>query len=289
MPLKQLCKYKRNQEKTKRVSLEEKAKNAKAEEEKAKQARKKPLQPTFAARQNMVNRNPMGPAEVVALARRNQQAQIRARTTRQMKQRPKLTLSTRSNAPGITSRPQWLKDARIRLSKKTPLNDFNTRSKEAALPHTTVKAKDKANNARKMLYSSPSVNKSITSIDTHTLKFSPTVKGFHIPSESPGTSYEVITSANPNDFMNTDHESPSRDIGEPSCSYTIHNSPDVSQPKRIINSTPKIDKIVNKIWKRQQPVEDTPPTDKNITVVTMEDTSNEPMKIPQGNQRRKLK
>ena len=256
-------KYKRNQEKIKRFYLEEKAKNAKAEEEKAKQARTKPLQPTTAARQNMVNRNPMGHAEVFALSRLNQKAQKRARTTRQTKQPPKLTSSTASNAPGITSRAQWLKDARNSWSKKTPLNDFNIRSKEATIRHTTVKAKDKYTNARNMLYSSPSVNK--TSIDTHTLKFSPTVKVFNIPSESPGTSYEFITAASPNHFLNKDHASPSRDIGEPSWSYTIPNSAEVSQPKRIIKSTPQIDKIKSKIWKRQHPFEDTTPTQKKTS------------------------
>ena len=124
-----------------------------------------------------------------------------------------------------------------------------------------------------MSYSSSSKNKSITSIDTKTLNFLPTVKVLNIPLESPGTSYEIITSASPNDFMHTDHKNPSRDIGELSCSYTLPNLPDVVQPKGIMKSIRKVDKNVNKISKRQQPVEDTPQTQDNMTVVTIEDTS----------------
>ena len=43
----------------------------------------------------------------------------------------------------------------------------------------------------------------------------------------------------------------------------------------IMKSAPKVDKVMNKMWKRQQSVEDTPPNQRNITVVTIEDTSTE--------------
>ena len=75
--------------------------------------------------------------------------------------------------------------------------------------------------------------------------------------------------------MKTDHNSPSRDIDEPSCPYTVHNSPTVGQQKGIMKSNPKVDKIVSKMWKRQQPMEDTPPTQNNMRVLTIEDTSTE--------------
>ena len=44
--------------------------------------------------------------------------------------------------PRITKQPQWLKDARQRLSKKTLVNEFKNKSKEAALQHTTKKKKE---------------------------------------------------------------------------------------------------------------------------------------------------
>ena len=75
--------YKRNHEKIKRFFLEEKAKQTKEEELRARQARAKPLQPATTAQQNMVNRKQLDRAEIISLARRNQQAQKRARTTRQ--------------------------------------------------------------------------------------------------------------------------------------------------------------------------------------------------------------
>ena len=42
-----------------------------------------------------------------------------------------------------------------------------------------------------------------------------------------------------------------------------------------MKSTPKVDKIVSKMWKRQQPVEETPPIQDNTRVLTIEDTSTE--------------
>ena len=93
--------YKKNQEKIKRFCLEEEAKQAKEEEERAKQARAKPLQPATTARQNVVNRKQMGHAEVVVLARRNQQSQRGARTTRQAKQQPKPSSIKTPKSPGL--------------------------------------------------------------------------------------------------------------------------------------------------------------------------------------------
>ena len=82
--------YKRNQAKLKRFCLEEKANKAKEEEERAKLARpNNPLQPATTTQRNVINRTQMGHAEVVALARRNQQDHKGARTTRQAKHQPK--------------------------------------------------------------------------------------------------------------------------------------------------------------------------------------------------------
>ena len=59
---------------------------------------------------------------------------------------------------------------------------------------------------------------------------------------------------------------------KPSCSYIIN--PEESKPKGIMKSTPKVDKIVSNIWKRQlSTTVKCPP--KDITVVTIEDTSTE--------------
>ena len=129
-----------------------------------------------------------------------------------------------------------------------------------------------------MLYSSSSDNKSITTIDKNTLKFSPTVKVFNIPSESPGTpSYNIITSANSDNFLNTNHQNHYQKSSEPSCSYTLPSSPDVLQTKGIMKSTPKVDKILNKIWKnnnlQRRKLLTFPPNRENISVVTIEHTS----------------
>ena len=68
--------HKRNQEKIKKFCLEEKAAQAKQQGERAKVARKSPLQPPSNPHsQNVINTQPLGHAEVVAMARRNQRAQ----------------------------------------------------------------------------------------------------------------------------------------------------------------------------------------------------------------------
>ena len=130
----------------------------------------------------------MGHAEVVALARRNQQDHKSARTTRKAKHHSKSKSAMRPTSPGSNTRPQGLKNARNRITKKTSLNDFNTKSKEAAIKHANETVETKQDKTRKFLYPCSSENKSITSLDTTTLKSSPTVKVFSIPSDSPGTS-----------------------------------------------------------------------------------------------------
>ena len=89
-----------------------KAKKAKEVAERVKQARENLLQPATTAQRNVVNCKQMGHAEVVELARRNQQAQKRARTTRQAKHQPKQLSIMTPKYPGNTARPQCLKNAR---------------------------------------------------------------------------------------------------------------------------------------------------------------------------------
>ena len=210
----------------------------------------------------------MGHEEVVALARRNQNKQ-RSRSTRKTKQQPKSKPAMRTTSPGTNIRPRWLKFARNRIMKKILSNDFNTKSKEAAIQHAKETSETKQEKARKLLYSSSSENKSIASLDTTTLKLSPTVKVFSIPSDSLGTSYEIVASSTQNDFMNSILPNSHKNSNDPSCAYTADR-----HPKEIMKSTPKVDKKVSNNWKRQQSSSYQSPT-KDITIVTIEDTSNE--------------
>ena len=72
--------------------------------------------------------------------------------------------------------------------------------------------------------------------------------------------------------MNSNQMNSSKSAAEPSCSFTLN--PEVNELKRIMKSTPKVNKIVSNIWKRQHSIAEQTPT-KDITVVTIEDTSTE--------------
>ena len=219
---------------------------------------------------------------MVELARRNQQEQRKTRARRQANHPHQAKPSARRFSPGRSNQPKWLKDARNRVNKKKPVSDFNSKSKAAALKYANEPSETKPENPQKLRYSSSSDNKSVTSIDTSKLKFSPTVKVFSIPSDSPGTNFEIVTPSSAADFMNDDPPLQSKSAGQSkaSCSFTPDTTPAV--PKGIMKSTPKVDKIVSNIWKRQQEKEKQSP-DKDITVVTIEDTSSEisPGKVTQ--------
>ena len=141
--------YKRNQAKMKRFCLEEKANKAKEEEKRVKLARaNNSLQPATTTQRNVINRTQMGHAEAVALARRNQLDHKGARTTRQAKHQPRSKSAMRPTSPGNNIRPQWLKNARNRITKKTSLNDFKTKSKEAAIKHANETVETKQDKTR---------------------------------------------------------------------------------------------------------------------------------------------
>ena len=141
------------------------------------------------------------------------------------------------------------KNARQRLSKKTPVKNLNIKSKEAALQHTTEK-EEKATDARKMLYFSSSDNKKRHNNWQKHSKILVNYEGIQrticIPRENVVRNYHI-------DFMNRKHQNHSQKLSEPSCSYTHPSSHNILQLKTIMKSTPKDDKIVNQIWKKQQP------------------------------------
>ena len=276
--------YKCNQEKIKKFCLEEKANKAREEEQRAKLRRTKiPLQPKVTEQRPIVNRNQFNHQQVVELARRNQQDQRKPKAPRQAKQPPQTKPSARRISQGTSKQPEWLKEAKSRINKKKPLIDFNSRSKEATLKHAIETRSNKPEDPRKFKYSSSSDNGSITSMDTSKLKFSPSVKVFSIPSDSPGTTFKIVASSSATDFMSDEPTTPSKgaDPPEQSCSDTANVTSSI--PKGIMKSTPKVDKIVSNVWKRQQANTEQPP-DKDITVVTtIEDTSSEnsPGKVTQ--------
>ena len=183
---------------------------------------------------------------MLELAQRNQQEQRKLKAPRQTKQPTQAKPPATPITQGSNKQPKWLKEAKSRINKKKPL-DFNSRSKEAALKHAKETRANKPENPRKFRYSSSSDNRSITSMDTSKLKFSPTLKVFSIPSDSSGTNFEIVASSSATDFMNDESTTPPKgaDPPEPSCSYTS----DVTSalPKGIMKSTPKVDKIVSNI------------------------------------------
>ena len=171
--------YKLNQEKIRKFCLEEKAALAKQQVAKAKQTRTTPLQPAPTLQnqpgpsQSVINTQPLGHAELVAMAKRNQEAQKRQRITKKT-----LTNQTRKqirpqeskhNSPGNNKRPQWLKNAKARLTKPSSSNIFDQKSKAAALQQSR---ESKVQADRKLRYSNSSDNKSFTSINKEKLKFS---------------------------------------------------------------------------------------------------------------------
>ena len=87
--------------------LKEKDKQAKLQEEQARQARSKPLQQaSTSSLQNPVNRQPMGHEEDVALARRKQKSLKRPRPTRQKKQSPKQSTHSQQQQKERSAIPQ---------------------------------------------------------------------------------------------------------------------------------------------------------------------------------------
>ena len=240
--------YKRNQEKIRKFCLEEKAALARQQEATAKQQRKAPLQQTSTP-QNQPgpsrSTQPIGHAEIVAMAKRNQQAHKRQRATKKATSKPhqkqQRQQAPRGKSPGNPQRPQWLKNAKARLTKPSLASTFELKSKAAALQHSR-EAKSKPE--RKLLYSSSSDSKSFISVNKNKLKFSPTVKIHNIEPESPGTKpFEIITSSDPQDFMMDTNESTNQQ--QASSSYS---TPARTFPQGIMKSTPKWDKIVDKIW-----------------------------------------
>ena len=170
------------------------------------------------------------------MARKNQRAQKRPRPT--FKQ-PLRQNQVQPKNPGATKRPQWLKNAKARLTKPSTLSVFEQKSKVAALQQS----KENATNKRKLRYSSSSDNKSYTSINKNKLKFSPLVKIMNIESDSPGTPlFENITSSNPNDIMQEENEQTQTTTGNSQChDFPSHSSCSCSPPKGTMKSTPRLE------------------------------------------------
>ena len=171
---------------------------------------------------SVINTQPLGHSELVAMAKRNQQAHKRQRaakktlskqTHKQVRPKP-LT----HKSPGSPKRPQWIKNAKARLTKPSSSSVFDQKSKAAALQQSK---ESKMQAERKLKYSSSSDSKSFTSVNKAKLKFSPTVKIHSIEPESPGTPpFEIVTSSDPNDFMNDNNES--TQANHPSCRTLPH-------------------------------------------------------------------
>ena len=268
---------------------EEKTALAKQQELIAKQQRKAPLQQT-ATQQNQpgpsrsaIDTQPMGHAEIVAMAKKNQQAQKRQRATKKATSKPpqkqQRQQAPRNKSPWNPQRPQWLKNAKTRLTKPSLASTFELKSKAAALQQSR-EAKSKPE--RKLLYSSSSESKSFISVNKNKLKFSPTVKIHNIQSESPGKKhFEIITSSDPQDFMMESNEPTNQQ--QTSSSFS---PPSRKLPQGIMKSTPKWDKLVEKIWSQpnhestgleMSSTEDFPiqPPIKKVEVVYLDSTTSE--------------
>ena len=179
------------------------------------------------------------------MAKRNQQAHKRQRAAKKTLSKPThkqvRPQPLTHKSPGSPTRPQWIKNAKARLTKPSRSSVFDQKSKAAALQHSR---ESKMQAERKLKFSSSSDSKSFTSVNKAKLKFSPTVKIHSIEPESPGTPpFEIVNSSDPNDFMNDNNES--TQANQPSCSYP---PPVKKRPQGKMKSTPRLDKIVNKIW-----------------------------------------
>ena len=243
--------YKRNQEKIRKFSLEEKAALAKQQEANAKLTRVAPLQPAPIPQNqprpshSVINTQPLGHSKLVAMAKRNQQTHKRQRAAKKTLSKPThkqvRPQPLTHKSPGSPKRPQWIKNAKARLTKPSSSSVFDQKSKAAALQNSR---ESKMQAERKLKYSSSSDSKSFTSVNKTKLKFSPTVKIHSIEPESPETPpFKIVTSSDPNNFMNDNNES--TQSNQPSSSYS---PPVQKRPQGIMKSTPRLDKIVNRIW-----------------------------------------
>ena len=142
--------------------------------------------------QSVINTQPLGRSELVAMARKNQQAQKRQRTAKKTlsKQKQVHPQPPTHKSPGSPKRPQWLKKAKARLAKPSTSSIFDQKSKAAALQQLK---ESKMQAERKLRYSSSSDSKSFTSVNKAKLKFSPTVKIHSIEPESPGTQHSRLS------------------------------------------------------------------------------------------------
>ena len=203
-----------NEIKKNKFCSDEKAKLARQQEATSKQGRSAPLQEASAPlNQNVVNRQHLGHSELFALARWNQWAQKRPRSSRnqphRQTQNPKQQQRPKTKSPGSPKRSQWLKDAKARSIKPSCSCEFDRKSKTATLQQT--KENKQVKEPRKLLYSSSSDNKGFPTVNKSKLKFSPTVKVLNIEWDSPGTPgtpFEILTSSNTDDFMNDKTKEP---------------------------------------------------------------------------------
>ena len=108
---------------------------------------------------------------------------------------------------------------------------FAQKSKEAALKHSQQARSEK----RKLWYSIPSENKYFAKATPSKIQPSPTIRTFNIRATPSGPNFNITASSSANDFMNS-----------PSDPSTI---PGPSKAR----STPRVDKIVERIWKHNSP------------------------------------
>ena len=92
----------------------------------------------------------------------------------------------------------------------------------------------------------------------------------NIESDSPEPPFEIITSSNPNDFMQDQNEQTQTTTGNSqSHDFPSHSSCSYSPPKCTMKSTPRLEKIIDKIWKQPSYEE----------VITLGDSSTEDFPI----------
>ena len=74
----------------------------------------------------------------------------------------------------------------------------------------------------------------------------------NIESDSPRTPpFEIITSSNPNDFLQDENEQTQTTTGNSqSHDFPSHSSCSCSPPEGTMKSTPRLEKIIDKIWKQ---------------------------------------
>ena len=240
--------YKRNQEKIRKFCLEE--------AKKARQQKQAPLEPNVAIMQHQPG--PSSAIQKPPQAPKRKRAEVETKTTTNTKEAPKpatrwskervrkiATKNQRQHQKANTNITKGVKTTKGKKSEhSTPLS-FNEKAKPAAIRQSMIASTRRMQSTT----SDTETKRSFLIFNTPTPQ-PPSMQIFNIETETPtGNSYEIITSNNPNDFMETSSLSPTTNTAQPFASTSVYtrNTENATEQIEFTKSTTKLDKIVRKI------------------------------------------